>query len=199
MNYVNAKTRIRKAGFTLLEIIVVLAIVALLIGSIMRMYQSAQVERNTEESMAELVAIQDAVHNLGSNQSDYGWLQSNGAQTIAQSSLLPTKYLTATGSGGSGFSRYTGIKTAFNTQVDVGVFSGGTGVATNQVYSVTFESIPAAGCTRLATMDLGSGLYQMQIGEVSYGGSSGSANITPTAVNTACGGKTPATIEWDLY
>ena len=185
----------RNAGFSLLEIAMVLAIGAIIMAGVMMYYNTASVSQKTEDAMGEIASIQQAIHSLGAGQSDYQWLSTTGAQVLAQSGMLPAKWLSGSASTNStgSFTGYTGINNPFGGAVTIGA---GTTIGTNMTYTIQYANVPTQACTKLATTDLGSGVVKTTIGSTS---SQGGGALSPTDANTACSATQKTTIIWEMY
>ncbi len=135
----------RRTGFSLVEISMVLAIVALLVAGIMLFFSNASDARQSEEAVTEAVAVEQAVYSLYEGQADYSGLDT---ATVADSGLLPRKWA----SDGAMSNPYHGRVVVYADQVNYG-------------FDIVFYGLSQKGCSdmALAGAQMGSNLVQMVI------------------------------------
>lgn len=182
-------SRIKQSGFTLLEIIVVLAIAALLITAVMRMYQTSVVAQETEEWLTELTFIQDAMISISQNQPDYGWIGSDCAQVIARTGFIPLKYLT--GVSGGVYSTADGLKTPFSSPIRIAP----SGQSSNGYY-VAIWGIPASACVRFLSGSYGPTVADINVDEAVF---LKPDEITPKIVTQWCSTSGTHFMAWDFH
>ena len=143
----------RRAGFTLLELTMSLAIIAVLIGGIVMFFSNASTAQRTNDTMAELGNIQQAVHSMYSGQPNYSGLTT---ATIANSSQIPAKWGGGTGALTDPFGG------AVNLSAQGTAITGGP--AANGAFVVEMDNLPAAACAKVVTQDLGPSLIGVGVG-----------------------------------
>lgn len=132
----------RQAGMTLIEIIVVLAIGALIIGGALSLYSNASSSQSSNQMNSDLTAIRASVKSLFTAQGGYGTVSLNSVLINAQK--VPT---TMTISGAT-------INHPLNGTVTV------TGATTN--FTVTVTAIPTDVCVSL--LSAASGYTSIKVG-----------------------------------
>lgn len=179
----------RRRGFSLIELAMVLAIIALMVAGVMLFFSNANSAQRTNDAMTELAAIQQAVHSLYSGQSSYTGLSE---VVVAASGQLPDKWL----SGGTG-SAATGLVDPFSGTVTVTPESD---VGANATFQITFKSVPNQACTKMSTMDFGSGLVKHDV-DTAVSTNGANAPFTPSDANTNCNSGTNSnahTLDWEF-
>ena len=149
-NVVNRATLVhrRKRGVTLIEAAMVLSILAVFIAGIMTFYTTADSSRKTSSAISELGAIQQAVRSLYASQATYAGV---GNVILTNSDSLPAKMIDG-----------ANIRHSLNGQVTLAAANAGGGAGSG--YSVEFTNIPIDSCTKMATQDLGRGLFSITVG-----------------------------------
>jgi prepilin-type N-terminal cleavage/methylation domain-containing protein len=161
--------RTRQAGMTLIEVIVVLAIGALIIGGALSLYTSGSASQSTNQFNAEIAALRAATKSLYAGQGGYavGSINSvliNGKKvpstmTVSGTTINHSMNGTVTVTGAT--SNFTITATAIPTEVCVGVVAAASGytsikVGTNAART-TFP-VPTAtastDCAVAATQDI---------------------------------------------
>ena len=176
-------------GFTLLELTMSLAIIAVLVGGIVLFFSSASASQKTSDAMYELGDIQQAVHSMYSGQADYSSLGANGAQIISQSQQIPAKW-----GGGSG-SLTDPFGGAVSITAEGNAIAGGPGP--NGAFIVEMDSIPTSACVKMVTQDLGPSMLGVGVNS-SPAGITGP--ISPVTAQGSCGGGAASNkIFWVFY
>ena len=148
----------RRKGVTLIEAAMVLSILAVFIAGVMTFYTTADGSRKTSTAISELGAIQQGIRSLYASQATYAGV---GNGILTNTDLLPAKMIDG-----------ANIRHSLNGLVTVAPANTGGGVGSG--YSVEFTNIPIDACTKMATQDLGRGLFSIAIG-----GNTRSINGTP--------------------
>lgn len=183
MKSINKKV---KKGFSLLELAMVLVVGAIMLAGVMMYYNNVTVNQKTQDSISELAVIQEAVRSLGAGHNGYDWVT---ASLIAKSGEIPNKWITGSNVSGGNFSGASGISNPFSGTVDITSSNGG------QTFRVQYNNVPTQACSKMSTMDLGSGVYDMSInGQVVNG-----TALTPDTAATACSGAQHVNLYWDFY
>lgn len=169
--------RIRQRGLTLIEAAMVLVIFTLVIAGVMIYYQSASSNQRTNEAMGQLAQVQQAVRAMYAGSPNYAGISTT---VIAQGKNLPGKMVSG-----------TTIRHAFNNTVAINPanISGGTANG----FSVLFSGVPADACIKLLTVDLGTGLADIQVGS-----GTATASFTPATATAACATDTN-NITWRFF
>ncbi len=129
--------KLRRRGFSLLELGMVLAIIALIIGGIFYFYGTVVDKRRTVETIQEITAIDSLVNTyyVSATGSDVGL----SAAVLAKSGLLPSKWV----SNGQLISPYL-------TPITVTDLNGNIG---NQWYITITGGLSNAACVQIAMTD----------------------------------------------
>lgn len=151
----------RQAGMTLIEIIVVLAIGALIIGGALSLYANASSSQSSNQLNSDLTAIRASVKSLYHTQGGYGTSSLNSL--LINSKKVPTT-MTITG---------TTINHALNGTITV------TGATNN--FTMTVTSIPTDVCVVL--LAAASGFISIQVGS---NAALSTFPISPTTASTDC-------------
>lgn len=179
-----AASRRRRSGFSLVEIAMVLAIVALLVAGIMLFFSNANTAQRTNDAMAELAAIQQTVRSLYSGQADYTGLD---AVLVGNSRQMPAKWVRGT------IGSATGLSSPFGAAVNV---AAATTTTTNDSFTIAMTGVPAQACNKMVTMDLGTSLISLRVGSTAAA-VTGRA-MTAAEANGACVNNNAQTITWTL-
>lgn len=175
-----AATPRRQLGLSLIEAAMVLAIAALVVAGVMLFFQSASNSQKTNDALAQLAAIQQATRSLYSGQPDYTGLS---ASLLANSKQLPNRMVRGTGATAT-------LQHAFNGPVAVAPANS------NQHFTVQFSGIPVDACSKMATMDLGTGLYSIKVGSSA---AVQGRTLRPDEANASCGTANDAAITWTFF
>jgi len=85
----------RRSGLGLLEMLLVMAVAALILGAVMRFYSDASSKHDANETVAEVVQLVSVVHQVYGGQRDYSGLTTS---SMLATGLFPKKYLSSDGS-----------------------------------------------------------------------------------------------------
>ena len=169
----------RRRGVTLIEAAMVLSIFAVFIAGIMTFYTTADGSRKTSTAISELGAIQQAVRSLYASQATYVGV---GNAVLTNSDALPAKMVDG-----------ANIRHSLNGLVTVA--PANTGGGENSGYSVEFTNIPIDACTKIATQDLGRGLFSIAIGGNTRAINGTPPPFDPQTAGTSCS-QANNTITW---
>jgi len=158
-----------RKGVSLIEIAMGLSIIAVVGAGALFYFNNAQVSSRTNEAMQQLSSLQEIIRTLYQSAGNYSGLN---AEVIAKSSLLAPRYRTGPQDNP------TGVRSPFGSRV---TFAS---VTNDTEFEITMENVPAAACQRLATIDLGSGLRQIRVGNNDP--VTGGRGLTPDQANTHC-------------
>ena len=170
--------RAARKGVSLIEIAMGLSIIAIVSAGALFYFNNAQVSSRTNEAMQQLSSLQEIIRTLYQSAGNYSGLN---ASVIANSSLLAPRYRIGT------LPNATGVRSPFGSNVTFASQNSDT------EFEITMQNVPAAACQRLATIDLGSGLKQIQVGSNSP--VTGGQGLTPTQANAQCA-TTGSNITW---
>lgn len=152
----------RQAGMTLIEIIVVLAIGALIIGGALSLYSNASSSQSSNQLNSDLTAIRASVKSIYSTQGGYGTASLNSVlinakkvpTTMSVSGTTISHALNGTLTVTGATSSFTMAVTAIPTDVCVALLSAASGFSSIQVGSnaarTTFPITPANASTDCA-------------------------------------------------
>jgi len=166
-------------GMSLIATVIVFAIASMIVASVMLWSPIDNLSRMANISMGQLSAIQQTVHSMFAGKSDYAGLTDS---VLASSGKLPDNMVNISGT----------LQHAFNGKIVVS-----TDKDSNKFY-VQYNSLPATGCQKLSTMNIGTGLFSITvIGDDSI--SVLSRALTPSEADTVCGTSNNAIIRWTLF
>jgi prepilin-type N-terminal cleavage/methylation domain-containing protein len=152
----------RGHGFSLVELAMVLAIVALLVAGIMLFFAEANAKLKAQEASEELLVVLSSIHSLYNGQPDYTGLSST---LVVQSGQLPNKWNKSNTYVWSPYGNFVGIQPTNG----------------NEEAEVDFDGLPDDACTKMASASY-DGVYWMFID----GLYSATGTFSPAAVAAAC-------------
>lgn len=156
-------TSSRRHGFSLIEIAMVLAIVAIMLAGVMLFFIQAGNNRKTIETLAEIEQVVSAVHTIYAGNMMYENLQTS---VVSKSGLLPSSWVLN-----------GGIVTPYGGSLTVNTYS------TASFINIWVNNLPRDACIKIATADLGTASYSRNINWVT---DTGQKPFTPTQANSAC-------------
>lgn len=170
----------KERGITLIEVAMAIAIMALVTAAIMWAYQAANVSRQTETAMKDLASLQNSVRTLYGNQSDYAGID---VEDMIMAKVVPRRMVQESGGTATLRNAFNGPITILSEDVS----------GTDDGFSILFEDVPGEACARLAVLDLGTGLA-----EVDIGGTVHDENAFPIATTDAINqcGETTQDLTW---
>ncbi len=171
----------RKRGFSLLELAMVMGIGVLIAVGVMMFFTQANTSKNTQEALTQVAAIQQAARSLYGGQSNYDGLTN---KVLIDTKALPSKMVNGT----------SGLRNAFSAAVTV--TSADSGGGTDSGFSVAFAGVPQDACNKMASFDLGRGLYSITVGGTTRSAANGNPPpFDPAGATAACTAATN-TITW---
>jgi type II secretory pathway pseudopilin PulG len=173
-----AMRRTTRKAVSLIEIAMGLSIIAVVSAGALFYFNNAQVSSRTNEAMQQLSSLQEIIRTLYQSAGNYSGLS---ASVIANSSLLAPRYRVGT------IPNATAVRSPFGSNVTFASANNDT------EFEITMTNVPAAACQRLATVDLGSGLRQIQVDTNTP--VTGGQGLTPTQANAQCS-TTGSSITW---
>lgn len=213
---VEQKKRARR-GVTLIEAVLFISIaLGLIVGGLV-FFQQASLAARTNDAVRGISSIASEVRAAYRTQDDFAGLTDT---VLISSGAVPSSQINSLG---------TGIVNEWNQPItvrpsiaainaDFAIPTAQGTAAANQFFEITYENIPEAACTRLATASdgsgpIGPGIVAIRIvpaagtttaGERTVGGTAnvnltGRLNATPAQAATACGaGTDPVDVVWTL-
>lgn len=127
-------TQLLAKGIGLLELMLSLAIIAILLIMATRYYQSASTNQKINQAVDMFAAVKSGVRNYYLSTKTFP----TGVQTLVQSGYLPTSYL-------------DGDKSTATTTANVNPWSGSLAIAagTGDIFTVVMAGIPNGMCSQL--------------------------------------------------
>jgi len=174
----------RSGGFTLVELAMVLAIIGLILAGIMMAFTGASTGQKTADATSELGMLQQVVRSLYAGQPDYTGLS---GVVVAQSGQMPKKWVAGTIAAPTG----TGLSSPFTAPVTI---APATNTVANDVFTIKYTNLPSTACSRMATMDLGTGLLSVVVNGAT---AVVQRALTPAEANTEC--TNASTITWTFF
>lgn len=165
----------RKRGFSLLEFAIVMTLGVLAAVGVMMWYTSANNGKNMQTALTELAAIQQGVRSLYGGSSTYTGLDNS---IMVSSKALPVKMVQGS----------SGLRNAFSGAITVSPANSGGGA--NSGFSVKFDGVPQDSCVKMASQDLGRGLYSLTVNdsETRTAGTGTPPPFDPGSATSACNG-----------
>lgn len=162
--------RRRRHGFSLLEISVVLALIALAMGAIL-LFASKAIEVNKEVlARKQVMTIVSAIHSIYSGQSDFSGVN---PIVVIQSKLIPTRWVSKGGND---------IVTPWGGTYFIEQYDPGDG----RLYLIIMlQVVPYTGCVALGTTDMGTSVANY---DLNYVQSTSGMPFTPVAAQSLCSG-----------
>ncbi|EPY8425331.1 type 4 pilus major pilin [Citrobacter youngae] len=149
------KNKKSKKGFSLLELLLVLGIIAALVVAAFIVYPKVQASQRAQAESNNIATIQAGVKALYTSASSFTGL----TNTVAvQAKIFPDNMLSGSGSSATPINAFKG---------DVIVESANTGpsAAQGSSFTITYKNVPAAECTKIITAAAGN-FYTAGVGTV---------------------------------
>jgi major structural subunit of bundle-forming pilus len=163
-----AMRRTTRKAVSLIEIAMGLSIIAVVGAGALFYFNNASVSARTNEAMQQLSSLQEIIRTLYQSAGNYSGLS---ASVVANSSLLAPRYRVGT------IPNATAVRSPFGSNVNFASANNDT------EFEITLLNVPASACQRLATVDLGSGLRQITVGDLTV---TGGVGLTPAQANANC-------------
>ena len=147
------KNKKSKKGFSLLELLLVLGIIAALVVAAFIVYPKVQASQRAQAESNNIAAIQAGVKALYASTSSFTGLTNSVA---VQAKIFPDNMLSGSGSSAKPINAFKG---------DVVVASATTGPsgAQGSSFTITYSNVPAAECTKIITAAAGN-FYKVGVG-----------------------------------
>ncbi|VGD51134.1 Bundle-forming pilin [Klebsiella pneumoniae] len=139
------KNRKSKKGFSLLELLLVLGIIAALVVAAFIVYPKVQASQRAQAESNNIAAIQAGVKALYTSTSSFTGLTNSVA---AKANIFPDNMLINSGT----FARPIN---AFKGDVTLASANTGPSGATGSSFTITYDNVPAAECTKIITAAAG--------------------------------------------
>ena len=165
--------RTKQAGFTLLEVTVVLVIGALLLGGALALFSGASSAQSSNQILSDLTSVRSAVKSTFFGQGGYGTANLN--QVLVNAGRVPTTITVTTGTPPT---------------LTHGVNSGTLNIVGDTAnYIITLTNIPTAVC--LALLSGSQGFNRITVGAAT---AISTFPISPTTASTSCSAAASNTI-----
>ena len=172
------KNKKSKKGFSLLELLLVLGIIAALVVAAFIVYPKVQASQRAKAESNNIAAIQAGVKALYASASSFTGL----TNTVAvQAKIFPDNMLVGSGSSAK----------PVKGDVTLASANSGPSAAQGSSFTITYSNVPAAECTKIITAVAGN-FYAVGAGDVGGEGSLKAAgevlNVARTAMQCQSGG-----------
>lgn len=157
----------RCSGWTLIELLITIIIVAVLTAGVLVLYRQAENAANTTRAEDLLTSIQADVHQLYADRDSYTGLSGNILRDASPG-------LTA--------------RDPWGGTIHIRSTSGG------HHFTISFTQVPRSACVRIGSLNTGDDWSSLQIGGVTIQQSDGSIN--PQSLAAACQQASQNTITW---
>ncbi|ENA52380.1 prepilin-type N-terminal cleavage/methylation domain protein [Escherichia coli 2729250] len=164
------KNKKSKKGFSLLELLLVLGIIAALVVAAFIVYPKVQASQRAQAESNNIATIQAGVKALYTSASSFTGLNNSVA---VQAKIFPDNMLSGSGSAAKPIN-------AFKGNVVVASADTGPSAATGSSFTITYENVPAAECTKIITAAAGN-FYIAQVGCATVKKAGGTLNVAATA------------------
>ncbi|WP_323109723.1 type 4 pilus major pilin [Pectobacterium carotovorum] len=172
------KNRKSKKGFSLLELLLVLGIVAALVVAAFIVYPKVQASQRSQAESNNIATIQAGVKALYTSASSFTGLSSTVA---VQAKIFPDNMLSGSESAVKPINAFKGDVTL------AAAATGPSGVAGSS-FTITYANVPAAECTKIVTAAAGN-FYEVGVGVAANVKAAGDVlDVSKTATQCAAGG-----------
>ncbi len=172
------KNRKSKKGFSLLELLLVLGIIAALVVAAFIVYPKVQASQRAQAESNNIATIQAGVKALYTSASSFTGLTNSVA---VQAKIFPDNMLSGSGSSATPIN-------AFKGNVVVASADTGPSAATGSSFTITYSNVPAAECTKIITAAAGN-FYTAGVGTAgNVKAAGGVLDVAETATQCESGG-----------
>ena len=172
------KNRKSKKGFSLLELLLVLGIIAALVVAAFIVYPKVQASQRAQAESNNIATIQAGVKALYTSASSFTGLTNSVA---VQAKIFPDNMLSGSGSSATPIN-------AFKGNVVVASADTGPSAATGSSFTITYSNVPAAECTKIITAAAGN-FYTAGVGTAGNVKAAGEVlDVAKTATQCESGG-----------
>lgn len=180
MILLNSKRKSKK-GFSLLELLLVLGIIAALVVAAFIVYPKVQASQRAQAESNNIATIQAGVKALYTSASSFTGL----TNTVAvQAKIFPDNMLSGSGTAAKPIN-------AFKGNVTLVAANTGPSSAAGSSFTITYDNVPAAECVKIATAAAGN-FYTTKIGSRTVKAADGTLDVAATA--SACSNATSNTL-----
>ena len=152
------KNKKSKKGFSLLELLLVLGIIAALVVAAFIVYPKVQASQRAQAESNNIAAIQAGVKALYTSASSFTGLTNSVA---VQAKIFPDNMLSGSGSAAKPIN-------AFKGNVTLAADKTGPSGADGSSFTIIYSNVPAAECTKIITAVAGN-FYKTGVGNVGNG------------------------------
>jgi len=152
---------------SLLELLLVLAIAALVVAGVMLFFANASASQRTNDAISEVGQIVEVVHSLYGGTTSYSGLSTS---VVAASKQLPNKWSDQSST----------VVDPFSGTVTITPESASGG--SNNAFTVEFDGLPDQACAKMATMDFGNVVLDISVD----GTDLGNTPATGTNISSVC-------------
>ncbi|MDK1895514.1 type 4 pilus major pilin [Klebsiella sp. K4-172] len=172
------KNKKSKKGFSLLELLLVLGIVAALVVAAFIVYPKVQASQRSQAESNNIATIQAGVKALYTSASSFTGL----TNTVAvQAKIFPDNMLSGSGSAAKPVNVFKG-------DVTLAVAATGPSKAPASSFTITYSNVPAAECTKIITAAAGN-FYEVGVGTAANVKAAGDVlDVSKTATQCSAGG-----------
>ncbi|WP_426596335.1 type 4 pilus major pilin [Pectobacterium brasiliense] len=167
------KNRKYRKGFSLLELLLVLGIIAALIVSVFIIYPKIQAAQRVEAEVKNIAAIQAGVQSVYASTTSYSGLFN---APMIRANIFPDNMIKR-----SGFT--SRIVNSWGGYVDLSSADTGPSGTPGSVFTIIYQGVPSAECSRLISATAAS-FYIIQVGSVTVKNIDGA--ISTGNVSSAC-------------
>lgn len=152
-NTVLIKNRKSKKGFSLLELLLVLGIIAALVVAAFIVYPKVQASQRAQAESNNIATIQAGVKALYTSASSFTGLTNSVA---VQAKIFPDNMLSGSGTAATPINAFKGTVTLASA-------STGPSTTAGSSFTITYANVPAAECTKIITAAAGN-FYDAGVG-----------------------------------
>lgn len=172
------KNKKSKKGFSLLELLLVLGIIAALVVAAFIVYPKVQASQRAQAESNNIATIQAGVKALYTSASSFTGLNNSVA---VQAKIFPDNMLSGSGSAAKPIN-------AFKGNVVVASANTGPSAAQGSSFTITYSNVPAAECTKIITAAAGN-FYTAGVGTAGNVKAAGEVlDVAKTATQCQSGG-----------
>lgn len=175
------KNRKSKKGFSLLELLLVLGIIAALVVAAFIVYPKVQASQRAQAESNNIATIQAGVKALYTSASSFTGLTNSVA---VQAKIFPDNMLSGSGTAAKPIN-------AFKGNVTLVAANTGPSSAAGSSFTITYDNVPAAECVKITTAAAGN-FYTTRVGSRTVKASDGTLDVAAAA--EACNNATSNTL-----
>ncbi|MCO5781382.1 type 4 pilus major pilin [Citrobacter meridianamericanus] len=165
-----SKNQIIKKGFSLLELLLVLGIIAALVVAAFIVYPKVQASQRAQTESNNIATMQAGIKALYASASSFSGLTNSVA---VQAKIFPDNMLNSSGSSATPINVFKGTVELASSDTGPSGLSGSS-------FTITYDSIPAAECTKIVSA-VASNFYIASVNGVEVKSAGGVLNVALTA------------------